>query len=137
VARLAPVGWVVSLMAGTGCALQCTFGAAPAVLNVLPVSGVMATTPAASIMDHMPIVNIPTFGMCTSLANPMVAAATAAALGVLTPMPCIPMTVAPWLPGKPTTLIGNMPALDINSKCMCLWGGMIGIVAPSQLKAMV
>ena len=42
------------------------------------------------------------------------AAATAAALGVLTPMPCIPVTAAPWMPGVPQVLIGNMPAARVN-----------------------
>ncbi len=80
--------------------LQCSFGAAPAVLNVLPVNRLLTGgMPAANIMDHIPLVNITTFGMCMSLANPTVAAATAAALGVLTPMPCIPATAAPWIPG--------------------------------------
>ena len=63
--------------------------------------------PAANINDHIPMVNILPFGMCQSLANPMVAAATAAALGVLTPMPCIPVTPAPWVPGSPTDLVAG------------------------------
>ena len=63
--------------------LQCSFGAAPAVLNVLPVNRTLTSgLPAANIMDHIPIVNVTTFGLCMSLANPTVAAATAAALGV-------------------------------------------------------
>jgi hypothetical protein len=37
---------------------------------------------AATIMDYAPIVNIPPFAMCQSLANPTVATATTAALGV-------------------------------------------------------
>eukprot|EP01035_Chromulina_nebulosa_P029815 gene29815-39550_t len=68
--------------------LQCSFGAAPAPFNVLPVNRVTACNfPSGTIMDNIPIVNITPFGMCNSIANPTVAAATAAALGVLTPMP--------------------------------------------------
>ncbi|MHA7631087.1 DUF4280 domain-containing protein [Corallococcus sp. M7] len=117
----------------TGAMLQCSFGMAPSALMVLPANMVMATLPAANIMDNKPLLNIMPFGMCQSLANPMVAAATAAALGVLTPMPCIPATAAPWVPGCPTVLIANFPALESNSKCMCNWGGVIQITAPGQM----
>lgn len=116
---------------------MCSFGAAPSSLMVLPINRVLAPTPAANIMDHAPFVNILPFGVCTSLANPMVAAATAAAFGVLTPMPCIPATAAPWVPGKPTVLIGNMPALDSNSKLMCMWAGVISITFPGQVTVML
>ena len=76
-----------------GALLQCSFGVAPSSLVVLPVNKMMTSfVPAANIMDHKPMVNIMPFGMCTSPSNPVVAAATAAALGVLTPMPCIPNT---------------------------------------------
>jgi len=117
-----------------GAMLQCTFGVAPSTLVVLPVNRVMTSfVPAANIMDHKPMVNIMPFGMCTSPANPTVAAATAAALGVLTPMPCIPNTVAPWAPGAATVLLANMPALDDVSKLTCLWGGMISVSMPGQM----
>jgi hypothetical protein len=119
-----------------GASMMCSFGAAPSTLVVLPTNKVLATTPAANIMDNKPIVNIPPFGMCMSPSNPTVAAATAAALGVLTPMPCVPVTTAPWIVGSPTILIGNMPTLDNNSKLMCNWGGVIQIVAPGQFKVM-
>lgn len=80
----------------TGALLQCSFGIAPGTLNVLPTSRtIVGNMPMANIMDNKPLVNILPFGMCNSLANPTVAAATAAALGVLTPMPCIPATPAP------------------------------------------
>lgn len=115
-----------------GAMIKCTFGAAPASLMVLPTSLVMTGVPDANIMDNKPMVNVLPFGTCMSMANPMVAAATAAALGVLTPMPCIPMTVAPWVPGAPTVLLGNMPALNNSSKLMCCWGGVIGIDVPGQ-----
>lgn len=116
-----------------GAMLQCSFGVAPSSFVVLPVSRVMAGgIPAANIMDNKPLVNILPFGMCSSLANPTVASATAAALGVLTPMPCVPVTPAPWAPGSPTMLIGSMPALNNQSKLMCTWGGVIQITSPGQ-----
>ncbi len=118
--------------------MMCSFGAAPSVLSVLPQNRTMTGgPPAANIMDHKPIVNIPTFGACTSLANPTVAAATSAALGVLTPMPCVPNTPTPWVPGSPTVLIGGMPALNNTSKCMCMWAGVISISDPGQVTTMV
>lgn len=117
----------------TGAQMSCTFGVAPSVLNILPINRVMTVNmPAATIMDYVPFLNILPFGMCNSLANPMVAAATTAAFGVLTPMPCIPVTTSPWIPGKPTIMIGNMPALDNTCKCMCNWGGVIQFSTPGQ-----
>src|SRR5690348_16843547 len=96
-----------------GATLQCSFGAAPSALVVLPVNRVMGEgPPAANIMDHVPLVNIMPFGMCSSPGNPTVAAATAAAMGVLTPMPCVPATMSPWVTGAPTVLLGNQPSLD-------------------------
>ena len=87
----------MSLLATNGAMLQCTMGVAPASLIVLPINRTLVGgQPTATIQDHVPLVNIPSFGLCTSPANPAVAAATAAALGVLTPMPCIPATPAPY-----------------------------------------
>ena len=86
--------------------------------------------PVATIMDHVPMKNIMPFGMCQSMANPAVAAATAAAFGVLTPMPCIPVIPAPWSPGSPTVLVGNTPALNQSSKTICAYGGVIQITNP-------
>jgi hypothetical protein len=116
-----------------GATLMCSFGVAPSTLMVLPVNRVMTSNmPAANIMDHKPMVNIMPFGMCNSPANPTVAAATAAAMGVLTPMPCLPVTTAPWMPGAVTVLLANMPALNNTSKLMCNWGGVIQVTAPGQ-----
>jgi hypothetical protein len=126
----------MALQVTTGAALQCSFGLAPSSLAVLPLGRVLAGAAAASVMDHLPMVNIPPFGLCSCLGNPQVAAATAAAQGVLTPMPCVPVTTAPWLPGAPTVQIGGMPALQHTSKLMCAWGGVIQIVAPAQATVM-
>lgn len=116
-----------------GAVLSCSFGMVPMPMIVLPETPVLEDAmPAATIMDFIPIENIPSFGMCTSLANPEVAAATAAALGVLTPMPCVPVTTSPWFPGAPAVLLEGMPALCMGSICMCDWLGEISIDEPGQ-----
>lgn len=115
--------------------MTCSFGVAPSSLIVLPANRVMVGgKPAANIMDNKPMVNIPPFGMCNSVLNP----ATKRPPPVLfTPAPCVPNIAAPWVPGSPTVLIGNMPALNNNSKLMCMWGGIIQIIVPGQLQTMV
>jgi Domain of unknown function (DUF4280) len=127
----------MAIQVAMGATLQCSFGAAPSSLIVLPQNRTLTVTPDANIMDNKPLVNIMPFGMCSSLANPAVASATTAALGVLTPMPCVPVIPAPWVPGSPTVLIGNMPALDNNCKLMCAWAGVIQIVNPGQTTVML
>lgn len=118
--------------------LQCTFGAAPSALGVLPANMVnCGNQPAANIMDHKPMVNIKPFAMCMSLANPQVAAATSAALGVLTPMPCVPMTQTPWAPGAAQTMVANMPALHDGCMCNCMWAGVIKVSFAGQVQTQV
>src|ERR1700691_4462600 len=109
-----------------GAQMMCSFGVAPSSLVVLPTNMVFTNmVPDANIMDYIPMVNIMPFGMCMSPANPAVAAATAAALGALTPMPCIPATTSPWTPGGVTVNLGNFTTLDNISQLMCMWGGVI------------
>ena len=111
--------------------LQCSFGMAPSTLTVIvPLRPKCGNMLMANIMDNIPMVNILPFGMCQSMANPTVASATSAAMGVLTPMPCIPVIAAPWTPGGQVKVM-NMPALINNAKCMCNWGGQISVVNPS------
>ena len=120
-----------------GAMLACSFGMAPSSLNVLPQNKTITSMPIANIMDNKPMVNIMPFGMCQSIANPTVASATAAAFGVLTPMPCIPATTSPWVPGSPTVLIGGQPALNNTSKLICMWGGIIQATNPGTTNIMV
>jgi uncharacterized protein DUF4280 len=115
-----------------GAMMKCSFGVAPSSLMVLPAHRTLTQTPAANIMDGKPMLNVLPFGMCQSLANPMVAAATAAAMGALTPMPCIPNTPAPWIVGAPTVLLDGMPTLNNSSKLMCTWAGVIEISFAGQ-----
>jgi hypothetical protein len=117
-----------------GALLKCSMGLAPSTFVVLPINRELTSNqPAANIMDHIPMLNVMPFGMCQSPSNPMVAAATAAAMGVLTPMPCVPATPAPWVPGSPTVLLANMPALNDTSKLNCIWAGIIEVTMPGQM----
>jgi uncharacterized Zn-binding protein involved in type VI secretion len=116
--------------------IMCSFGLAPSTLAVIRPTVMIEGKPAAVITDIAPMMNIPTFGMCSSIANPTVAAATAAALGVLTPMPCVPVPVAPWSPGAPTTLITGLPALVAGSICNCAYAGVISLTFPGAVRTM-
>ena len=116
-----------------GAMCQCSMGVAPSSLVVTPENMTTAgNVPAATIMDNIPMKNVMPFGMCQSLANPTVASATSAAMGVLTPMPCVPVTTAPWSPGASKTMIANKPALTDSSTLMCNWAGTISITSPGQ-----
>ena len=115
-----------------GAMLKCTFGMAPSSLMVtVPLRPMIQNKPKATIMDFAPMVNVMPFGMCQCMSNPTVASATAAAMGVLTPMPCSPVIVAPWAPGG-KELIGNVPALLDNCNLMCAYGGNIYVASPGH-----
>ena len=120
---------------GTGVMCMCTFGLAPSVLNVIKTE--LSTMPGGNMSDMAPFLNIPPFGMCTTPSNPAVAAATAAALGVPTPAPCIPAIPAPWIPGPTKTMIVKMPSINLMSSLTCAFGGMIKPVVPGQFKVMI
>ena len=117
----------------SGAKLKCNQGLAPSTLTVLPVNGSdVEEQPAATIMDHVPMVNVAPFGMCQSTANPEVVAATAAAMGALTPMPCVPVLPAPWSPGAGVVTVQGLKALSDDSKCNCAWTGSIEVTDPAS-----
>lgn len=121
-----------------GALTMCSFGQMPGSLNVLPANRTMAgNLPQANIMDNKPFVNVMPFGLCMSLANPITAAQTAAAMGVLTPGACTPMTSAPWAPGAAQTQVASFPALTNNCKCVCSYGGVIQITYSGVATVMV
>ena len=114
----------------TGASLMCSFGTAPSTFNATnPL--VKGPAPAGVVTDISPA-SVPPFLLCVTPSNPQVAAATAAALGVLTPQPCIPVIASPWAPGSPKVTIGGVPALDNTSTCQCAWGGVISVTQPGQ-----
>ncbi len=118
----------------SGAMMRCTMGTSPANLTVLPVRTVNLTgPPMANISDHKSMVNLAPFGLCRSLGFPATAAATAAAHGHLTPMPCVHNTPAPWMGGKMDYLIKGHPALLKSCKCQCMWGGTISLITDGQV----
>ena len=124
----------MSLMVATGASCLCSMGTAPGMVTSTNNQMVLAEgKPVCVITDAAPMANISPCGMCTSLANPQVAAATAAAMGVLTPQPCIPATQV-WSGG--TVLVGGKPCVTLESKCMCSYAGVISITNPCQTKVL-
>ena len=114
-----------------GATLTCSFGTVPSTLTLVPQFRFTAEgRQAANVLDCVPFENIPPFGECTSLANPEVAAATAAAAGALTPQPCVPEIAGEWVPGEPRVLIDGQSALTQGSTCLCVWLGEISIEVP-------
>ena len=118
----------------SGAIMKCTMGTNSANLTVLPSRTVfLAGQPQANVIDIQANANIAPFGLCCSLAYPPTEAATAAALGTLTPTPCMPNVQAPWEVGKMDDLIQGQPALLKSCKCQCMWGGTISLVTDGQM----
>ena len=116
-----------------GAMLKCSMGNAPSQLVVLPANAVEGdNAPAANIQDMKPNLNILPFGLCMSVMNPQVAAATSLAMGVLTPQPCLPMTTAPWVPGSTSVIVGSGPAVSDLCMLLCQWGGQIQVQVAGQ-----
>lgn len=113
--------------------MMCAMGTAPCPLVVLPATRtIVVTGPPAVMIDFVPMLNIMSFGMCTSGANPQVAAALGA------PQPCTPMTVAPWAPPVPTVILAGIgPAVTMTGMATCAWGGVITQVMPGQMTTMM
>ena len=108
----------------------CSFGTVPCVLSVSSQQTVKTSSMLqATTMDN----KVTTFGMCSNPANPTVASATAAAMGVLTPMPCVPVTPSPWMPGAVTVSVCGKTLLNNSSKLMCSYGGVIQITLTTAL----
>jgi hypothetical protein len=113
----------------TATMLECNMGAAPTpfIADELPGAPKEAGLTAATIIQIAPGKNIVPFVMCKSMANPTVVAATAAAQGVLTPMPCTPVVAAPWAPPSTCAKHLGIPMATASSLCICSFGGLIKV----------
>jgi hypothetical protein len=117
----------------SGAKIKCSFGDKIAQLTVYPDRTVFLTgQPMANISDHISLYNIAPFGKCHTTSFPPTGAATAAAHGKLTPMPCVPGTNSNWMNGKNDYIIKGDPALLKSSFCRCCYGGVITITDDGQ-----
>lgn len=123
----------------TGATCMCSFGTAPCTLTASSQTISLAEgKPIATIQDVSPGMNLPGFGMCTSLTNPAVASATAAAMGVLTPQPCTLAPMGTWSSTNGSVLVGGKPCLTSQAVLTCSLGqGTIKITNPGQTKLIV
>lgn len=108
-----------------GSPCKCIFGTVPAPIGAISQkSTLVMSTPCSTVRDTA----FMTFGMCSCPNNPAVIAATAAALGVFTPAPCVPVTPGPWVTGALTVMIEGINVLDNNGVLTCAYGGVITVV---------
>ncbi len=120
----------------SGAQIQCSCGTTMSILNVTSENQVIAAGPIACVNDNVANTNIMPFGMCTSLGNPEVAAATSAAAGVLTPQLCTPMIMGPWAPASMVVSLKSGPAITATSQLLCGYGGIIKLIPPGQTNLM-
>ena len=104
----------------SGSICKCSFGSAPMPFNVIPTNMTFSNElTIATIMDYIPILNIPTFGACLNPTN-------------ITKV-CVPTVITPWTPTDPNVLVKGIPILTQNSLAFCsLWSGIIQFISSSQ-----
>lgn len=125
----------IPVVAGAGCV--CTMGTAPGQVNPTNQPAIrFGGKPVASVADAVPLSNITPCGLCMSMGNPAVQAATAAALGVLSPQPCTPAPTGGWACGGKVRA-GGKPVLTSDGRLICSYGGSITIVNPGQTAVQV
>lgn len=116
-----------------GAKVECSFGAAPKSLIVLPLKKVTTSyfKGIANVDDFIPFLNIPKFGLCKSPLNPM-NWKMAGPVPIFVPSSCIPIPIKPWAPAAKKVKIAGKPAITEKSKTMCVWMGNIAIKDPGQ-----
>jgi hypothetical protein len=88
-----------------------------------PLNRTLTGTPAANILDGKAVGERAALRDVHVIGQPDGGGGNGGgALGVLTPMPCMPVTPAPWVVGSPTVLLGTCRPHD-SAKLICLWGG--------------
>lgn len=113
-----------------GATLQCTCGLGETRLVVggLPVFHGRSLFPIASVatlLDCIPLVNIPPFQGCSASLNPQ------PPVGLL--KACVPVFPAPWQSLVPGILIPPSVALDSGALLFCAYGGIVRVLDPGEM----
>lgn len=128
---------------------QCSMGTMTNYLNLPEDHGVIKNDmdhPLMNANDHEPGKHVIHFGRCNSQANPGNSFNLGSALlGSLLPgstliknligcggCKCTPMTFMPWVEKQKEHLLEGAPALTVDSKLMCFYGGEITILPPED-----
>jgi hypothetical protein len=122
-----------TLIVNVGSKCMCDKGLSPCTVAMGLPTVITATAQSLNALNGTPAV-LPTFGNCTSQANPTVFAATQANKGVLTPMPCAPKLISPWSEPSTTVNLSNAPAVTAKSTLKCAYGGTIMVQGTSNQK---
>lgn len=114
----------------------CSNGNVPCPLLVIdPLRKMKSGGKSVALATDTSIANISTFGMCNNINNPAVAAATAAAQGVLTPAPCVPVAAGNWCGTVNKTTINGISVVGEKSTLNCTYGGCIKIQNATCVKS--
>lgn len=114
-----------------GATCRCTFGTAIIPIQVIPIDGVkICNRPAVKQLDTN-LFNISSFGMCSSLSNPLVITLMNT---IIIPTVCVPKIVTPpgWNVSKMNIKIGGQYPCSMGDTCMCAYGGIISILNANQ-----
>lgn len=117
----------------SGASIGCTMGLGSGTLNATSQVTIRFNGATVATKNDVGAQNVGSCGMCTSMGNPTVASATVAALGVLTPQPCIPVAGGTWQ-ASGTTKVGGAFPITNESTLTCSYGGSIFITNPGQTK---
>ena len=111
-----------------GDSVNCSMGSAPCKIKVVSNDKLFVENKKVATVNDYKIPSISGFGMCKSMSNPKVEAATAAANGVLQPQPCEPVINSSWSGNTKLCAKGIMAITD-KSHNKCLYAGNLSVSA--------
>ncbi len=117
-----------------GASMRCSCGSHKRKINLPASHGAFVKTKPMMNEDDYKSVNVPSFGVCSSSANPSSAKVYLVAEngGQVEGKPCKPMLMQPWMNTMEKTRVENKPALTTSSCHMCMYKGSITFESSGQ-----